>query len=634
MQDHTSIAHLLDSLEPRLRQTQDSADPDLLRQLLGEASRALHVAAAELREAREALVAERRGEGDAAPGEAEPFRTLFAASPDALLVTDSQGVVRHANSAVGTLLGARREDLAGAALETFVMEGDRPALRDVLAMVRASIEPRRLELRLRPGRRLPVRVEAAAWACGVGEGVAWSLRPSSAPAVDKDAGGDAEALRALVDSLPAAAAAMDLDGTVLTWNRAAERLLGWREDELAGRPNPAVTDELLHLLDAMRAAGPDAEPCRAVAEAACTDGKTRKVELLLAPVTDAIGAVTGTVALMRRAGEPAPSETAADGRQPWSPGELRRVLLSPRGRGEFAARLRAGVAAGVHTGHLRPGDRLPSIREAAQVSETDHRIVSAAYQRLAADGLVEIRNRRGVVIAPLPRPHGPELNESAEWLSKVLEEASELQVRVPHLPDLVRRWTATVPLHCLCVDATEDARTALAHEMSHQWGMKATPAPVDDVFDAVARHELAEAMREADLVVTTPFHAHVVRPLADTLGKPLVIATANPEMVATIEARLRRGPVTAVLADERYGDRLRAFEGGEGIRVVLAGDADAVAALDPAEPVVATLAALRRISAPLRLLVPAGHFVSPVAARAIARVLIAANVDAARLRGE
>ncbi len=634
MQDNTSIAHLLDSLEPRLRQTQDSADPDLLRQLLGEASRALHVAAAELREAREALVAERRGEGDAAPGEGEPFRMLFAASPDALLVTDADGVVRHANSAAGALLGARREDLAGAALETFVADGDRPALRDVTAMVRGSIEPRRLELRLRPRRRLPVRVEAAAWACGVGDGVAWSLRPASAPAAEEDAGGDAEALRALVDSLPAAAAAMDLDGTVLTWNRAAERLLGWREDELAGRPNPAVTDELLHLLDAMRAAGPDAEPCRAVAEAACADGKTLRVELLLAPMTDALGAVTGTVALMRRAGEPAPSETAADGRQPWSPGELRRVLLSPRGRGEFAARLRAGVAAGVHTGHLRPGDRLPSIREAAQVSETDHRIVSAAYQRLAADGLVEIRNRRGVVIAPLPGPHGPELNESAEWLSKVLEEASELQVRVPHLPDLARRWTATVPLHCLCVDATEDARTALAHEMSHQWGMQATPAPVDDACDATARHELAEAMREADLVVTTPFHAHVVRPLADTLGKPLVIATANPEMVATIEARLRRGPVTAVLADERYGDRLRAFEGGEGIRVVLAGDADAVAALDPAEPVVATLAALRRISAPLRLLVPAGHFVSPVSARAIARVLIAANVDAARLRGE
>jgi DNA-binding transcriptional regulator YhcF (GntR family) len=359
------------------------------------------------------------------------------------------------------------------------------------------------------------------------------------------------------------------------------------------------------------------------------------LELALAPIADAGGAVTGTVALMHPADEVAPSGSpSADRRQPWSRGELRRVLLHPSGRATFADRLRAGVAAGVHTGHLRPGDRLPSIREAAQESETDHRVVSSAYQRLAGEGLVEIRNRRGVVVAPLPRPHGPELNETAEWLAKVLEEASELQVRVPSLPDLVRRWTATATLDCLCVDATEDARLALSHEMSHQWGMRASAAPVDDCGDAAARGALADAMRGADLVVTTPFHAHVVRPVADALGKPLVIATANPEMVSTIEARLRRGPVTAVLADAAYGGRLRALEGGEGIRVVSAGDAEAVAALDPAEPVVATLAALRRISTPLRLLVPATHFVSPISARAIARVLIGANVSAGRVRGE
>jgi hypothetical protein len=259
-------------------------------------------------------------------------------------------------------------------------------------------------------------------------------------------------------------------------------------------------------------------------------------------------------------------------------------------------------------------------------------VVSAAYQRLATDGLVEIRNRRGVVVAGLPHAAGPELGETAEWLARVLEESSALQVRVPHLPDLVRRWTAAVPLKVACVDATDDARTALAHEVVHQWGMQASAAPVLDAGDPAARHVLAEAIREADLVLTTAFHAHSVRPVADSLGKPLVVATANPEMVATVEARLRRGPVTAVVADEAYGDRLRAFEGGERIRVVSAGDADAVATLDPTEPVVATMAALKRLARPLRLLVPAGHFVSPVSARAIARVLIRANLDAARIR--
>ena len=114
----------------------------------------------------------------------------------------------------------------------------------------------------------------------------------------------------------------------------------------------------------------------------------------------------------------------------------------------------------------------------------------------------------------------------------------------------------------------------------------------------------------------------------------MVVATATPEMVRAVEAKLRAGPVTAVVADARYGDRLRALEHGERVRVVLASDGEAVEALDAGEPVVATLAALRRISKPLRLLVPAGHFVSPLSAREIARVLVRANLQASRATRE
>jgi PAS domain S-box-containing protein len=638
MHDQSTVAHLLD-LEPRLRDSGEAdASPEAMRALLGEAQRALHAAVGELRAAREALVERPADVPAPAPPAAQPapddaFRMAFASSPDALVLTDAEGTIRHANPAAGALLGVRRDDLAGMQVEGFVADDARARVREVLTMLRGSIEPRRLALQLRPRRRLPVTVEACAWACHTGDAaVAWSLR---APAEGEGGGGshgEAAALRSLLDSLPVAAAAMDLDGTVLTWNRAAQRLLGWTEDDLAGRRNPSVDDDLLHRLDGLRAVGPEAAPFHASAEVERKDGAALKVDLVLAPLADVSGTVTGTVAVMHPAVEITDGASSREDRQPWSPDELRRVLLRGGRAGDFAERLRAGITAGVHVGHLRAGDRLPSIREAAHEAGADHRVVSAAYQRLAADGLVEIRNRRGVVVAGLPNADGPELGETAEWLARVLEESSALQVRVPHLPELVRRWTAGVPLKVACVDATDDARTALAHEISHQWGMQASAVPMLDAADPGARQALAEAIRQADLVLTSTFHAHAVRPVADSLGKPLVVATANPEMVATVEARLRRGPVTAVVSDEAYGERLRAFEGGERLRVVAAGDADALAALDPNEPVVATMAALKRLAKPLRLLVPAGHFVSPVSARAIARVLIRANLDAARVR--
>ena len=44
----------------------------------------------------------------------------------------------------------------------------------------------------------------------------------------------------LLDAAPLAAYAVDMNGTVIYWNLAAERLLGWRRDEVQGQPLPAT----------------------------------------------------------------------------------------------------------------------------------------------------------------------------------------------------------------------------------------------------------------------------------------------------------------------------------------------------------------------------------------------------------
>ncbi len=49
--------------------------------------------------------------------------------------------------------------------------------------------------------------------------------------------------QALVDASPLPIMALDLDGRVTLWNRAAERALGWRSDEVFGMEDPAVPGE-------------------------------------------------------------------------------------------------------------------------------------------------------------------------------------------------------------------------------------------------------------------------------------------------------------------------------------------------------------------------------------------------------
>jgi len=614
MHDYHSLDDFLKRIEPRLRATPQpwEAAGELLDQTVEE----LKVAVEELRVMQEEIVslAMHEAEEPAQAAAERRFRDAFTAAPVPLLLTDPAGIVDYANAAAAALLGLRGDQLPGKPLAVYVAPAARRAFRTLLNRMASEAAPCALELLLQPRARPTVQVEATTWPVPGERGMslAWSFAD---PATPREAAADeaAATLRAAFDSLPVGVAAMDRDGSVLAWNRAAAELLGWTEEEVVGLPNPAVTDE--SALDAVRAGG---EVAGAATLAETRDGGVVPVELTVAPMVDAGGGVAGTVALIR------PSGQADAAVRCWTPGDMRRVLLDGATAGNVTDRLRAGIAAGLHAGYLRGGDRLPSIRDAAAETGIDHRVLALAYRRLAAAGLVEVRSRKGVRVAPQRAPADSGLPETAEWLAGVLEQGAALQVRVPQLPELVRRWTAGVELRCACVDDTADGRAALCHAVSHQWGIRAFP--VDPRPDAEGRRELAEALRGAGLVATTHYHAPELAPQCDAARRPMLLAALSPEAVQAMEERLARGPLTAVVVDAAYGERLRALRGGEKLAIVCAGDVAAVEALDPETPVLATLAAQRQVTRKLRLLVPATNLVAPVAPRALARLLVRANV--------
>lgn len=57
--------------------------------------------------------------------------------------------------------------------------------------------------------------------------------------------------------------------------------------------------------------------------------------------------------------------------------------------------LRQQIASGLHRGSLAPGQRLPSTRRIGQELRATPRTVMAAYAGLAAQGVVELRQRSG-----------------------------------------------------------------------------------------------------------------------------------------------------------------------------------------------------------------------------------------------
>src|SRR5689334_1963040 len=67
------------------------------------------------------------------------------------------------------------------------------------------------------------------------------------------------------------------------------------------------------------------------------------------------------------------------------------------------AALAADIAASIHNGLLKPGDRLPSVRQASASRHVSPATVFEAYYLLEAQGLVRSRPRSGYYVVDRPR---------------------------------------------------------------------------------------------------------------------------------------------------------------------------------------------------------------------------------------
>lgn len=302
-------------------------------------------------------------------------------------------------------------------------------------------------------------------------------------------------------------------------------------------------------------------------------------------------------------------------------------------------RLRDRILNALHLGMLRPGDRLPSIRTLWREMGVDHRVVAQAYRTLEAEGLVEVRGRSGVYLAPQDQFGGELLAETARWLAGVLVEAWKRRLTIADVPELIRRCTQTRTLRCACVESNEDQMTAYTAELAEQFGLdpypvRIAPIPLPRPDRSVEFHWVEDELRRCDLVVTTSYHARLVRKAAENVGIPAVVLTVNPDVVETIQKRLREGPLTVVAVEPAFGDRMRAMyadDQPDRVRVVLAGDGGALDALDHDEPVLLTRAARQALGpdAELPQLLPHSPTFSPHTARELLGVIIRLNLEAA-----
>lgn len=263
--------------------------------------------------------------------------------------------------------------------------------------------------------------------------------------------------------------------------------------------------------------------------------------------------------------------------------------------------LRNRIVSALHLELVRPGERLPSIRELSRDLDVDHRAVARAYHALRKEGLVEIRGRAGVFAAEQEGSAGDVPSEMVRWLANTLAEAWRRKLNGAALQQLLRRATDSVELTCVCLESTDDHLEAYADELKKVLPVRVVPVKLAPAAVRPVREEESEvraAIRQADLVLTTAHHAAHVQPLAAAEGVPLVLASVEPVVLHRVDQLLEEGKLTLVVADPAFGDRIQAAYREQGRTIpatalIIARERERISALPTTRPVLITRAARR-----------------------------------------
>lgn len=296
-------------------------------------------------------------------------------------------------------------------------------------------------------------------------------------------------------------------------------------------------------------------------------------------------------------------------------------------REEIARVLRQRVIAGLHLGVVRPGDRLASVRALRGEFDADPRVILAAYRELELDGLVEVRERSGIYVARSPTSVREMLPQMAGWVVDVLVQALSRGVPAVELPERMRRCLETVRVRAACIECNDDQMEELCGELTRDFGVEAHGVEVS----RLGAEPLPEGVLEADLLVTTRFHAAEVEPIAARLGKRMIVVALRPEFVAEARRLLERGPLYFVVKDPRFAAKLPTIfdRGRENLRVSVAGREEQTGI--PSDAPVVVMQAARALVGDLSLLgrvVPAPRVFSADTAREILTFVIHANMAA------
>ncbi len=249
----------------------------------------------------EAEIAERKATEERLRNSENRYRRLFEASTDAILMVDPHGgLVTDANPSLLHLLGSTRELVVGRELWQVGLLPDRPTQQAFLRQVQQErlLRYEMLELATTDGNPYYVEWVSTLFRANGYEVLQCNLRDIS----DRRRAEEARLhLAAIVSSSEDAILSKDLDGTITSWNAAAERMYGYSAQEIVGQAvtllfPPDRQSEFVEIMERIRR-GERVEHYETTRLR--KDGSLLSVSVTVSPIKESHGTIIGASAIAR-----------------------------------------------------------------------------------------------------------------------------------------------------------------------------------------------------------------------------------------------------------------------------------------------------------------------------------------------